>query len=190
MMRISAGPLQPEFAVAKRHWRSGFTFFEVAIAITILTVAVLAMTATLTRVHSLEGSSREQDIAQRSIDAMLQEVRSLGQEARSADGEWSSFLIDALSPGGSMGDTFETEGLDPIQFGGTVGSIEVITDETLTDADIGFKLGMPRDLDGDGLTTNTDVRGTALVLPILVRSSWSGPYGTAQLSRGIYLMSY
>ena len=55
---------------------------------------------------------------------------------------------------------------------------------------LGVELGMPRDLDHDGLVSNTDVRGSARVLPVVVRMRWSTALGDRELVQGIYLTEF
>ena len=66
----------------------------------------------------------------------------------------------------------------------------LVTDETRTDAALGCQLGMPRDLDGDGLATNTNVSGTALLIPVVVRARWSGSRGNQAITHGFYLSRF
>ena len=69
-------------------------------------------------------------------------------------------------------------------------SVEVITDETMTDQELGVHLGLPRDLDADGEVTSVDVRGRALLLPVLLRARWHGAGGERELVRALYLEGY
>jgi prepilin-type N-terminal cleavage/methylation domain-containing protein len=77
-------------------------------------------------------------------------------------------IISRFGPGGSVGDTFDVEGLP----GANQGSVTIVTNETSKDADIGMVLGFPRDLDGDGSATSTDVSLTARILPVIVTVTW------------------
>jgi len=73
--------------------------------------------------------------------------------------------------GGTQGPTFDVPGLPGVE----QGTITLITNETSTDATLGMALGMPRDLDGDGKATSTDVSLTARVIPALVEVRWTRP---------------
>ncbi len=95
-----------------------------------------------------------------------------------------------LGPGGGLSDTFNIQGLTAREGQPSVGTIQVITDETRTDADLGFELGMPRDLDGDGAIDNADVRMTARVLPIAVRARWTGVSGDVEIVHPFYVIGY
>jgi hypothetical protein len=61
--------------------------------------------------------------------------------------------------------------------------VRVVLDETLTDAELGMALGMPRDLDGDGLQETTDVSATAQLLPIVVEVAYRPARGAPELFR-------
>jgi hypothetical protein len=87
-------------------------------------------------------------------------------------------VVGVWGPGGTSGNTFSVEGLDP-DGGGVAGLITIITDETMTDDDVGVSIGMPRDLDGDGLATSVNVAQTAVALPVIVEASW-GPAGARE----------
>ena len=71
-----------------------------------------------------------------------------------------------------------------------VGSVQVVTDEALTDAQLGFELGMPRDLDGDGQADNGDVTTGARILPVIVRTRWKGVSGEVFMAHPFYVIGY
>ena len=89
-------------------------------------------------------------------------------------------VFATYGPGGSHGDTFAVPAL--ANWNGA-GRVTVIIDETLTDADVGMALGMPRDLDGDGVASEVDVSTTARILPAIVEVSWQPAPGRTERYR-------
>ena len=85
-------------------------------------------------------------------------------------------------PGSPNQGRFRIPALETDGTGAIAGRVIVIMDETMTDAEIGMPIGMPRDLDGDGEATNTDVSLSALVLPVVVQAAW-GPPGKREFFR-------
>ena len=66
----------------------------------------------------------------------------------------------------------------------SVGSIEIITDETTVDT----QLGLPRDLNGDGDMEDTNVAFDAQLLPVLIRVRWNTGEGQREMRQGFYLV--
>ena len=88
------------------------------------------------------------------------------------------------------GDTFDVQGLAPIAGSESVGTIQLITDETATDLGLGYEVGMPRDLNGDGDATDTDVSSDARLLPVLLEVRWRGQSGVITLRHAFYILGY
>ncbi len=100
---------------------------------------------------------------------------------------WSTVLTTALRPDGSIGDIFDVPGLDPWRDTPSIGTVRVLTDETLTDADLGIALGMPRDLNGDGDASDVDVTDDAMLIPVIVRARWGGSGGDREAIQAFFL---
>jgi hypothetical protein len=90
-------------------------------------------------------------------------------------------VVGVWGPGGTNGNRFSVDGLDG-EGGALAGRITIVTDETLTDDDVGISIGMPRDLDGDGFATSVNVAQTAVALPVIVEANW-GPAGARESFR-------
>lgn len=174
----------------RRRESAGFTLVEIGLAMTILLVALMAMGASTLRMSSLRRQNRERAVAQNAIRALSEQIHATSDNLRRTSNDWSGDLITALSPGGQVGDSFAIQDLNAQIGEDSVGSIQIITDETLTDAALGFELGMPRDLDGDGSVDNTDVSGTARILPVVVRARWRGVSGNVQIVHPFYVIGY
>lgn len=84
------------------------------------------------------------------------------------------------------GHTRRLEGL-PDDARGAV-RVEVVTDETRSDVELGIELGLPRDLDGDGAALSRDVRARARLLPVIVRCSWSGAAGRREARQAFFVV--
>lgn len=164
---------------------------EVGLAMTILVVAIMAMSASTYRLHALRRQNRERVLAQNSVRSVAEQIQATSQRiALDSPESWSEDLIAALSPGGALGNTFAARELDPQEGDLAVGSIEVIVDETTTDAALGLDLGLPRDLNGDGAADDADVSATARILPVVVRLRWNGSRGDTQFVHCFYVIGY
>lgn len=180
---------------------------EVALAVTVLVVAVMAMSASTFRMHTLRRQNRERTLAQNAARTIAEQIQAISHEyvaapplAYSPDGDilrqrWGQYMVDTLSPGGELGATFPVRELDPPQGEATVGQIQIFTDETLTDAGLGFDLGMPRDLNGDGLQDSGNVLATTptqwpRLLPVVVTVRWRGINGPGQVVHPFYVIGY
>ena len=169
---------------------AGFTLIEVMVTASVLLVGLLAMTSTSVVVNSLRRSASDQQVAQSAMQAIVEDLHAAARSADSAASNWAGDVIDVYGPGGMPGDSFPIQGLDPWTGQANVASVELITDETSSDAGLGVAAGMPRDLDGDGTAANVDTRGTAALLPAIVRVQWRGAAGQQQLTQVVYLLRY
>jgi hypothetical protein len=169
---------------------------EVGLAIVVLVVAIVATSASTYRLHTLRRHNRERAIAQNAVRTIVEQIQALSHRAAAdAPDTWARDLVLALSPGGTLGDAFPVRELDPSAGQAAVGAVQVLTDETLTDAALGLDLGMPRDLNGDGLSDNADVLATAVaqpprILPVVVSATWRGVNGDARIVHPFYVIGY
>jgi len=166
----------------------GFTMLEVAVAIFVLIIALMALTATNMQSHTLEQANRRQQLAEDAMRTMGERITAFSAAAHANPETWATTVTEALTAGGTFGDRFEVVGLDPAPGETTVGTIEVVVDETITDQELGVDLGMPRDLDGDGVVGNTNVSASATLLPVVLRANWWTKNGHANLVRGFHLL--
>lgn len=142
---------------------SGMTLVEVAVALVLLTVPFGYMVVGTAASSRQEYDSRLRLTAMQAAESKAAEIRAT--PVAEIPGIWG--------PEGTEGPGFSIPDLNDDN--GPSGRVLVVTDETLSDADIGFALGMPRDLDGDGFATNTDVTGASAAIPILVTITWGPP---------------
>jgi prepilin-type N-terminal cleavage/methylation domain-containing protein len=170
--------------------RKGFTLLEVMLAMSVLVVAMVAICATTLRVHALRRENRDRSVAENAVRMIAERVQSVSRLARSDPAGWAQDVVAALNPGGQIGNKFQVAELTPLDGAPTVGSISVITNESTSDATLGVELGMPRDLDGDGIVGNPDVTHTARLLPVIVRASWKGVSGKQEVVHPFYVLGY
>ena len=139
--------------------------------------------------HSLEKTDDARQAAGQAIRSVVERVHAVSIQALTDPADWSRVVVDAFDPGNLPGPTFAVEGLDPWENEAAVGSIEVITDETLTDEEIGIRFGMPRDLNGDGQIFDSDISGDARLLPVVARVRWDNGEGEREISQAFYVIS-
>jgi hypothetical protein len=149
----------------KRSGEAGLTLLEVLIAMVIFLGAGASLMAGLATSAGVRIDCTDRYAAIETVLGIADEIRATPIDT----------VVGVWGPGGTEGSAFSVTGLDA-KDGTLAGLITIVTDETSTDDDIGVAIGMPRDLDGDGLVTSTNVATTAVALPIIIEASW-GPAG-------------
>ena len=175
---------------AKTARNGGFTMIEIGLAITVLLVALVAMSASTVRMHALRRQNRERTVAHNAIRAICEEIQAVSREGLDDPAGWAHHVLGTIAPGGTLGYAFTVVELEPWTALAFVGSITPVTDETRTDEELGLALGMPRDLDGDGVVSNTGVGDAARILPIVVRARWRGAHGEQEIVHPFYVIGY
>ncbi len=173
--------------------RSGFTLTELALSMTVMLIALMSTSAAKVRASALQRQNREQAVAVSLVRSVAERLRAESERvSQLADPNipalsWSALLAAELQPGGALGDEFGTPLLTPQSADGQVGRIELVTSELASDADLDVAIGMPRDLDGDGLATNSDVTLNARVLPVIITVAWRSQSGDHTLRHPVLL---
>lgn len=167
---------------------AGFSLLESVIGMSVVVIGLMAMTSTSLVVHSLEESDKARRLAGDALQAVIEEVHAVSTAAVEDEDGWAATLLESYGAGGDPGTTFPVPDLTPWEGEAEVGSIQVVTDETLGDRELGAPIGMPRDLNGDGLVTDNDVSGNANLLPAVVRLRWTGESGDREVVHGFYVM--
>lgn len=180
----------PTRNLLRRPRAAGFTLIEVVLTMAVLLVGALAVTSTSVVTESLARTDRERRTVAMAVKSTVEEVKAAAVQALDAEEGWARSLAADYAAGGIPGNEVDVPGMTPIEGENAVCAVQVVTDETLSDLDLGVNLGMPRDLDGDGVVANTDVRGSATLLPVIVRAQWRGAAGTRQLTRGLYILGF
>ena len=163
---------------------------EILVFVALLLMGLLALTSTSVTVHRLRGVNDERNTARAAVQSVIEEMQRNSSLLFNAEPGWSSALIAEYAPGGTYGNTFDVIGLEPQPGEPTVGTIQVITDETLTDEELQVSLGLPVDLDNDGVIDNNDVTDTAEILPVVVRVAWTGVGGESEIRQAFYVLAY
>lgn len=167
----------------------GTRFVERMVLLAILLIGSLAITSSTIAADTLERSNQERELAEEALQATMEAARAISIASRDKPAGWGMAVTAAFDAGGSIGNTFDIPGLDRWASESAVGTVEILRNETLTDAEIGLELGMPRDLDGNGVADNPHVGEHARLLPIVVTLRWDGAAGKRQLVRSLYLSS-
>ena len=162
---------------------AGFSLLEVTITMVLLTVAGGAVVSAIISNIMAGKVNRETALAHENCRRNMEQVQSIA-----FDDIFATFNADpADDPGGAgtgRGPTFVPAGMDPqtndpdgivglIEFPTmTVGGVEQLREDLVDDA-----LGMPRDLNLDGVIDSLDHSGDYEILPIRVRVDFAGVTG-------------
>ncbi|MBK7877603.1 MAG: hypothetical protein IPJ77_18090 [Planctomycetes bacterium] len=172
--------------------RAGFTVLEVTISATVLVVGVLGMVTSVAASLKLVEANREMMVAHQAARALAEQMQNGNFSQVFA--EYNTVTSDdPAGAGRGHGATFDVPGLrttsedceEAQRAGGTasVGAIEFPTQGTaLSESVVDAALGMPRDLNGDGVITSGAMPGSYLVLPVRIRLRWSGTAGTRTMT--------
>ena len=170
--------------------KAGFTVLEMALATVTLMVGIMSISAATLSMHQLSRQNREKAMAHNAVHAIAERINSASAIAATTPGTWTQTVLGAYGPGGAVGDTFDVLGLTAPLDQPQVGTIEFITDETLTDEELGVTIGMPRDLNGDGDALDSNVSADARMLPVIITARWRNKGVPAFLRHPHYIMGY
>jgi prepilin-type N-terminal cleavage/methylation domain-containing protein len=183
-------PLRDRRATASPRRKSGFSLLELVITIAVLVMGLMAISATVAGASILRHIDKERRLAETVLRSTVEAMRSYSRSSLSNPAGWSQTMVTDFSPGGAVGGTFDVPGLRAIPGQLTVGTIQVVVDERVTDKTLGVDLGMPRDLDADGVADNPNVSAKATMLPVVIRIQWMGTGGNRRLVHGFYVLGY
>jgi len=153
--------------------RSGFTLVDVALASTILIVAAGGLIGTVLSTSRLARTTEESSDAYEAARAITETIY-----ATDATDVFATFTAAS---------NFAVPGLN-IQDGDADGFVGQIVFPTiggqLREDSTDGSLGMPRDLNGDGVIDALDHSGDYVILPLTIRMQWQGVSGdqTADLT--------
>ena len=179
-----------------RGLRRGFTMVEVAVATGVMVVGVVGMAGAVAASVKLVDANRERIAAHQAARAILEQM----QDGDFGD-TFAEFNADPSDdPGGAgtgRGSSFDVPGLRVSEWArnhgqgggaavgaGAVGGIEfpTLADGRLSESIDDPDLGMPRDLNGDGVISTGALTGGYLVLPVRIRVAWEGPTGPKSIT--------
>ena len=165
-------------ARARSRGRAGFSVVELLITLTILLVATRMTVQTLVSVNRLSPANRETSAALAAVKNVIEEMRNV--EFSEIFARYNDDPSDDPALGSSPGADFDADLLEAqaADADGLVGRIEfpTLSGELREDFD-DRDLGMPRDLNGDGIEDVSDHAGDYAILPVRIRIEWSGRAG-------------
>lgn len=182
--------MTPPFRTNPRHDSSGFTLVEVTIVTALLIFGLLALTSSTQALNALREADSEQKAAQNAIESVARSLIGTCNSLRDQTEPWVVEVMTQFGPNGAIQPEFDVDGLVPWAPDESVGTVRVITDETMTDDELGVVLGMPQDMDGDGFISSSDVSQTASLLAFVIEIRWRGPGGRRELVQGVYVSEY
>lgn len=176
--------------------RLGFTFVELAVAMTILLAALLIFSSVVGSMARQRAVNRETALAIAAARNMLETLRSeaFGQVYALYNADPGD---DPGGPNTAPGRRFAVAGLGavPDALDGLQGEVVFPTADGLAGPelreDVELRaLGMPRDLSGDNVIDTRDHRNDYFILPVRVEVRWSGRSGVRQYEMCTQLCSY
>ncbi|HEX6885962.1 MAG TPA: type II secretion system protein [Planctomycetota bacterium] len=158
--------------------RAGFTLLELMISATVFLLVAGAVTTSVVVSSALNTTARETAQATRAAESLLEELK--GTEFAEVFARFDASTANDPALGSSPGAGFAVSGLG-VQDGdadGLVGRVEfpVIGAELREDV-ADAELGLPRDLNGDGVVDALDHAADYRILPVRVVVAWSGKNG-------------
>ena len=150
--------------------QAGVTILEAAISLTVLAVALITVWGTLVYSSRSNVAAEQKKQALNAARAKLEELRASTFDTLITDygpGAANSFAVPTLGEGNSQG------------------SITFYVDETAVSG--GTDLGLPRDLNADGDTVDTDVSSDYALVAVRVTVSWTGALGAQEVHVGSLL---
>lgn len=185
MRRFSLPSTRRSSAARRARARGAFSLLELTVVLAILSVAVMLFLQTMMASSRMDPVSEETRVASEAARVRLEEMRALPYDVifRSYNEDPAD---DPLGPGTAPGAWFAVPGLELPASATAVGWVDfpgtgAMLSENVTDA----QLGMPRDLDADGVVDGDDHASDAILLPVRVRLEWAsktGRHGKRQLS--------
>jgi type II secretory pathway pseudopilin PulG len=161
----------------QRRARSAFSMAELMVVLAVMTVAMGLFTQTMAATGHMDPVAEETAIAAEAARSKLEELRGLSfreiftrYNASGAD--------DPAGPNTAPGPFFAVPGLLPPPGAAAVGVIvfPAIGSELREDI-VNDQLGMPRDLNNDGLVDAQDHAQDCILLPLKVRLEWASKCG-------------
>jgi type II secretory pathway pseudopilin PulG len=167
--------------------RAGFSLIEALAALSLLTVALCGIVSSIVASDRLQRVNQESALAEEAVRRTVEALR--GAPFPTVFAAYNSTPADDPVGAACPGASFAVEGLQaaPGDADGLPGEISFPTQtvagalqlrEDVTDA----KLGMPRDLNGDGAINALNHAGDYRILPVRVRVRWNGASGVRTLT--------
>jgi hypothetical protein len=147
------------------------------IAITLVSLVLVAMSNSILTSMKVTGVNRESALASDGVAALMERLQGAGHFSDVFALYDANPNDDPGMPGTAPGNHFAVQGLQPVvgDPSGFVGEIifPTIGNELREDV-VDPRLGMPRDLNGDGRIDSVDHARDYKLLPVLIRLHWKG----------------
>jgi type II secretory pathway pseudopilin PulG len=191
--RATRGSARADLRVGRRH--AGFTIIELALAMAVLVVGVLGFSQSIMSARLSIQRTHELDRAAQATREMLERI-----EAEAFADAFRRFNADPSDdPGGAgtaPGASFAVNGLSALP-----SDVDHMPGEVIFPIRPGFssqlredavlpELGMPRDLNGDGVVDGNDHALDYRLLPVIVRVNWRSAAGPASYELKTLLANY
>jgi type II secretory pathway pseudopilin PulG len=175
--------------------RAGFSIVEIIIALVLVTIGMGAFAQSIAATSLTAETNRRTALASQAARRTLEQLK-----GTAFDEVFATFNTDTNDdPGGkgtAPGRDFDVAGLDPLpgDADGRVGRILF----PVTAGGVGFlredvnnpALGMPRDLNGDGLIDGLNHSSDYQILPVIVEIEWQGVSSDGRLVFKTFLVGY
>lgn len=175
--------------------RAGFTVLEVTISAAVLVIGVLGMVGSIAASLKLVGTNKETVIAHQAARGLVERMQNVtfAQVFATYNGNAAD---DPSGANTAPGSRFDIEGLapQPVAAGqtaraGTISFPTIAGTNTLSESVVDAELGMPRDLNGDGVITAGAMPGSYLILPVRIQVRWRSAGGDRSMSFVALLMN-
>ena len=169
------------------------TLLELTIVTSILVVGFLALSQTIVTSMQVTRVNRETALATDGLRGTIEALQGYG-EFDDLFNQYNDDPLDDVGGAAAPGTAFDVPGLQaaPDDPDGRVGEIVFPATETAAGLELHEllddpELGMPRDLDGDGVLELVNVEDSYVLLPVLVRLRWSGHSGVREMEVRTFL---
>lgn len=159
---------------------AGFTLVEVAISLAVIAIALLGMISAIVAAQKTNEASRELTVAMNAAREKVEEMRSYPLSEVYA--RYNADPNDNPATGESPGPTFPVSGLVPPS--NTLNGKIVFPEDSSGSGSTSLReyvddprLGMPRDLNGDGIVDTGNHSSDYVILPMRIVIEWRGIYG-------------
>lgn len=167
---------------------SGFTMIELMIVASVLLLTLLFFSQSMGSTAALSGVNRETGLATEGAREIIERMQG-AEDFADVFRLYNDYPDDDPDlPGSAPGAGFAVAGLEPTDDDpdGLVGEIRFPTvpgaaGPELREDIVDEALGMPRDLDGDGLQDAIDKKGTYRLLPVELTLRWKGTTGVRSI---------
>ncbi len=180
---------QPAAPYGDRRGERGITFVEVAMVMTILSVAGLCLVGSMTYSVKQNALNEESATAMFAARAILEQMKAADDLQELYTTFNSDPADDPLGTSTAVGNTFTVYELADTTVDRTTGRGDILfptildgESRTVLREDLDLpELGLPRDLNGDGVIDSENHAEDFRVLPVRIRVQWEGITGHREI---------